>query len=572
MMTKAIKSLSMCACRIETAYILACLCLLSFLTACYEDKGNYDYTPLNEISVVSPAEGSSFAIDRYDTLRIEPQLSFTEETISDSQLDFRWEMYLDDWANTEAKAVLLSEERNLNAQISRPASTTSYALVYTITDRKTGAAYSTKYHVAIQPSVLSGLMVLQDDGGRCRLDYLASTYAEPTFANNRHIKDVYAINNNGQSLEGTARGVSYSNVEKSSYEPQVKNLYVWTDSHVARISCSDFSVEYTDNDLFMVAPEVINVACIDRSARYSYCTIMLNNGQVRALNQQAAMSYGYQFSRELKPNNSLTGDMRFAPFVYQPDLFGSQTGFCAILYDEIGKRFVKVAQSYDVEPVIFAFNEQEESNVTNFFDVNNIGMDMIWMGRNYGALACAVFADATGHRYLYRMRFNVESTTTDENGEEVINPQVYRQAAGKNDFSAATDGDQARFFECGRYAANTFMYATTRDIYVYDFIAKKAILLNDPFPEGEEITAMRIYNVEYYTANLQDVSGTLLYVATWDGKEGRVYEFPINRTTLRLNNRDDANGNLKKPYNVFTGFGRVVDMCVKPQAKADVAG
>ena len=79
------------------------------------------------------------------------------------------------------------------------------------------------------------------------------------------------------------------------------------------------------------------------------------------------------------------------------------------------------------------------------------------------------------------------------------------------------------------------------------------------------------YNVEYYTANLQEVKGTLLYVATWNGEEGKVYEFPINRTTLRLNNRDDADGNLKAPYNVFTGFGRVVSMCVKPQGRADVA-
>ena len=541
------------------------------LTACYEDKGNYDYTELNEISVVSPAAGTYFTINRYDTLHIEPQLAFTQGTMDDSQLDFLWEMYLDDWANTEAKAVVLGRERNLNAMVSRPQSTTDYALVLTVTEKQTGAAYRTKYRVAIQPSVLSGLMVLQDDQGRCRLDYLASTYAEPSFVENRHIKDVYAANNDGASLLGTPRGVSYSLVEKSSYEPQVKNLYLWTDRQVARISTSDFSLEHLDNDLFMVAPEKIDVTNVDRSARYSYVTIMLNGGQVHALNQQATLSFGYQFSRPLKPNSSLEGDLRFAPFVYEPDLFGSEAGYTAILYDQIGKRFVKVASSLDVEPVLFAFNQQEEANITSLFDVNNIGMDMVWMGKNYGSIACAVFTDGV-KRYLYRMRFNVASTTTDsESGEQIINPMVYRQAYGKDDFSAATEGDQARFFECGRFAANTFMYASSRNIYTYDFSAKRAILLNDPFPEGEEITAIRIYNVEYYTANLQAVSGTLLYVATWDGKEGRVYEFPINRTTLRLNNRDNADGNLKAPYNVFGGFAKVVDMCVKPQGRGDVA-
>lgn len=555
----------------QTLNIICCAAVLWSLTACYEDKGNYDYTELNEISVVAPAAGTYFAVDRYDILHIEPQLAFTQGTMDESQLDFLWEMYLDDWANTEAKAFVLGRERILDAQISRPQSTTDYALVLTVTEKQTGAAYRTKYRVSIQPSVLSGLMVLQDDQGRCRLDYLASTYAEPSFVENRHIKDVYAVNNDGTSLEGTPRGVSFSLVEKSSYEPQVKNLYLWTDRQVARISSSDFSLEHMDNDLFMVAPQKIDVTNIDRSGRYSYCTVMLNDGQAHALNQQATLSFGYQFSRPLKPNSSIEGNLRFAPFVYEPDLFGSQTGYCAILYDQIGKRFVKVASNYDAEPAVFAFNQQEEANITSLFDVNNIGLDMVWMGKNYGSIACAVFTD--GHkRYLYRMRFNVNSTTTDAgSGEEVINPLVYRQAYGKDDFSAATDGDQARFFECGRFAVNTFMYATTRNIYTYDFNAKRAILLNDPFPEDEEITAIRIYNVEYYTANLQNVSGTLLYVATWNGTEGKVYEFPINRTTLRFNNRDNADGNLKAPYNVFGGFSKVVDMCVKPQGRGDTA-
>ena len=551
---------------------LLCLALaqLLMLHSCYEDKGNYDYTELNEISVVTPTAGTHFAVDRYDTLRIEPQLAFTKGQMAEEQLSYKWEMYLNDWANTEAQSLVLCEERTLNTMITRPASTTDYALVLTVTDRQTGVAYRTHYSLSIQPSVLSGLMVLQDDGGRCRLDYLASTYAEPAFAANRHIKDAYAAANNGQSLKGTPRGVSFSLVEKSSYEPQVKNLYVWTDQQVARVSSADFTLEHADNDLFMVAPDVIDVSQIERSQSNNYVTIMVNNGQARALNQQATLSYGYQFSRELKPNSSLTGEMRFAPWVYQPELFGSQTGYCAILYDEIGKRFVKVASNYDAEPAIFAFNEQEEDNKTTYFDVNNIGMDMLWMGRNYGALAYALFTDGT-KRHLYRMRFNVASTTTDANGNEEVNPQIYRQAAAKYDFSAAEGGDEALFLECGRYAANTLIYATPRNLYSYDFNAQKAILLNDPFPEGEEITAMKIYNVEYYTANLQAVSGTLLYVATWNGTEGKVYEFPINRTTLRLNNRDDADGNLKAPYNVFTGFGRVVSMCVKPQGRADTA-
>ena len=541
--------------------------LTLFLVSCYEDKGNYDYVKLNEVFLNAPVEGSRYVIDRYDTLRIEPQFGFSQQQLADDDMAYKWEIYLDDWANTETQSIVLGTEKNLRAQITRPASTTDYAVVLTVTEKSTGASYRFKYYVSVLPSVLSGLMVLQDDNGTCRLDYLASTYAEPSFASNRHISNVYAINNNGEPLDGEPRGVSFSLVTKSSYEPQVKNLYVWTDKQVVRINSSDFSLEHADGNLFMVAPDKIDITAMVRSVSNTHMTVMLNDGQAHVLNQQATMSYGYQFSRALKPNASLTGEMRFAPYVYQPDLFGSQTGYSAILYDEIGKRFVKVAESYDVEPILFAFNEQDEENKTKYFDVNNIGMDMVWMGKNYGALAYAVFTDGS-KRHLYRMRFNVASTVT-ENGEEVINPQVYKQAAAKYDFSAATEGDDAKFFECGRYAANTMLYASSRNIYSYDFSAKRGILINEPFPEDEEITDFCIYNVEYYTPNLSDISGTLLYVATWDGKEGKIYEYPINRTTLRLNNRSDANGNLKAPYNVFGGFGKIVDMCVKPQGRGD---
>ena len=120
----------------QTVNIICCAAMLWSLAACYEDKGNYDYTELNEISVVSPTAGTYFAIDRYDILHIEPQLAFTQGTMDDSQLDFLWEMYLDDWANTESKAVVLGRERILDAMISRPESTTDYALVLTVTEKQ----------------------------------------------------------------------------------------------------------------------------------------------------------------------------------------------------------------------------------------------------------------------------------------------------------------------------------------------------------------------------------------------------------------------------------------------------
>jgi len=547
--------------------LLSLLAVLLTVSSCYKDEGNYDYSELNDISV-DMATGAAFAVDRYDTLRINPVLQFSKEVISEDDLAYKWEIYLDDWANAESQSTVLSTERNLCVQITKPESATMYAVVLNVTNKQNGTTYRFKYSLSVQPSVMSGLLVLQDEEGGCRLDYLASTYAEPTFAYTHHIPNVYATAN-GANLQGTPRGVSFSLVTKSSYEPQVKRIYLWTDREVVLLDAADFTCLHANEELFMVAPERIDVRNILRSGIASYQTIMINGTEAHALNQQTSMSYGFQFSRPLRPNSTLAGDIRLSKFIYEPDDFGSWTGFEAILYDEAGLRFVKVDYGVNNNSDLKAF-EQQTDKTKAIFDVNNIGQQMVWMGKGNAGQGFAVFTDGE-KRSIYRSRFNIWSTTSisgNEDEEVEVNPQVYNIAIAKYDLSAAPDGDEAMFFDLNRYA-NTMLYASTRNIYVYDFSAKRATLINDAFPEDEEITAMKIYNVEHSTANLADVAGTLLYVATWNGTEGKLYEFPLNRTTNRLNNRTAESGNLKEPYNVFNGFARVVDLCVKCQGRSD---
>ena len=189
----------------------------------------------------------------------------------------------------------------------------------------------------------------------------------------------------------------------------------------------------------------------------TYCTVLINDGAVHNLNQQASSSWGYQFSRALQPNNSLSGDLYFSPYVYQSDMFGSQTGYEAILFDTIGRRFVKMSAGNSNEPYLFAFNEQTDDAKAKF-DVNNIGMHLDWMGKGYNGQAFAVVSEGN-QKQIYRMRFNVANTTTDDDGNTIINSQVYNQAVNTYDLATAPDGLQAKYYECGRYAY-TLLYAS----------------------------------------------------------------------------------------------------------------
>ena len=82
--------------------------ILTLVASCYDDKGNYDYHPINEISVDTSAEGTYYAVDRFDTLHIEPKLVFTQGEADPSTLDFKWELYRDDWATSDEVAEVIS--------------------------------------------------------------------------------------------------------------------------------------------------------------------------------------------------------------------------------------------------------------------------------------------------------------------------------------------------------------------------------------------------------------------------------------------------------------------------------
>lgn len=540
----------------------ALLTVAMVATGCYGDKGNYDYHEINMIGVNTAQTGTYFAIDRYDTLRISPELTFTQTAVDESDLEYKWEMFLDDWASAEPQAALLSTEKNLNVQISREASTKDYAVILTVKQKSTGACFTQKYTVNIQPSILSGMLIMQDDNGHARLDYLATTNAEPAFAYDHHVKDVISSANDGMSLSGIARGVSFSIRNVSSYDPQVKKIHVWTDKEVALMEASDFSVEHTNDELFFEAPAVLDVNNVVNG------DIVMNAKQLYYKNPQSNMPHDYQMAGPLIPNTTVPGPMELASYIYtpEPDNFSSMTGFAAIVYDTKGNRFVKIDYNYiKATPDIKAFETQEP---TALFDVNNMGSRrLVWFGKGNASQGWSVFADGDSYA-LYRTRFNINSTVKDESGNDVINPQMYNVAISSLSMNDGPEISSAFAFEPSKYA-NVLLYASPRNLYVYELSSKKTSLLNDPFPENEEITCIKIYNTAS-TQSTTAVSGTILYVATWDGTNGKVYEFAINRTTGRFNNRTEAaEGDLKKPLNVFTGFGKIVSMCVKNQGLSD---
>ncbi|MFR7823919.1 MAG: PKD-like family lipoprotein [Odoribacter splanchnicus] len=86
-------------------YLFLCLLLSALLTACYEDKGNYDYHPVNEIQISNI--GKEYIRERWQHLSIEPQLKFSLD--EKAKMAWRWEI----------DGKLISEDLNLSYDVAQ---------------------------------------------------------------------------------------------------------------------------------------------------------------------------------------------------------------------------------------------------------------------------------------------------------------------------------------------------------------------------------------------------------------------------------------------------------------------
>ncbi|MCK7555728.1 hypothetical protein MKQ70_12155 [Chitinophaga sedimenti] len=111
----------------------------------------------------------------------------------------------------------------------------------------------------------------------------------------------------------------------------------------------------------------------------------------------------------------------------------------------------------------------------------------------------------------------------------------------------------AKFFQASELGY-VDIYATDRKIYAYDYQGTNtAKVVFDALPANETITAMKLYKPRP-NFNLSAVEGRLLYIATWDGTQGRLYEMAFNGVSGDIT---------ATPKNIFTGFGKIYDVSAK---------
>ena len=129
------------------------------IVGCYDDKGNYDYHDINEVSIKGVPE--NVEIDRYATLRITPDIEATIGGNDPEKYTYEWKI---------GKKVL-STSKDLNYEVTDAQG--SYTLLYTVADKETQVkTFATTKLVVNYTTSADGILVVSSQNGQADLSYL----------------------------------------------------------------------------------------------------------------------------------------------------------------------------------------------------------------------------------------------------------------------------------------------------------------------------------------------------------------------------------------------------------------
>lgn len=495
------------------------LLLLLMAAACKKDLGDYDYKTIGVPVIDTAGIGAPYFIERYATLHIDPVINYAGGDTK--ALKYQWLLYAYITGSTTSQFDIktISTEKTLDVAIGEKVG--EYRVELVATDTTNQLKINTVFTVNVSVGIEYGILVLHQQQDSSDVDFI-------TTANNvkvsgitpKWLKNIYS-GSTGSRIGGTPRFVAQ---ERRSFTTQ-NWVDIGSSTHFARMNGADFSLMREDKGMYRRADAVIDPQAM----------LLQGNSYTSLINAGKLHIYTTPYEADAIFSAPVPGDYELAPYLSYAVYFSTY----AAVYDQKYGKFIHpaspVGAMVDFKPVA--------AGTTPPFDVTNIGKDMLAMEAGFSSNTHAFFKDRTGSGYwLYIINFNKLDDGT--------------LAVAAKDMSALPEIGAARFFQASELGY-TDLYATDRTIYNYDYQGTNtASVAFDGFPSDETITCMKIYKPRP-NANLTDVDGTLLYVGTWNGTSGKLYEFAFNAISGQIT---------ATPLNVFEGLGKISSVSAKARA------
>ncbi len=485
-------------------------------TACYDDKGNYDYVELDEVVIDTAGVGiqSAYSIARYDRLTLDPKVTFNGKEIAegdDSQVECVWTLYTN---GTSAGGTYVNDTLATTAKLDKEITTLAgtYILQLTVTNKETGVQEYLKLNCQIEESITAGWLVLYeraDKPGTSDVGLVVNPLVKKNITYNKEYWNLYSASN-GEALQGKPLRV-YNPITTSIQKPS--DVICLTDQDIVSVNSATFEKVYNFGDFFYKAPEnkkVIHYGTSGMSARRSF---MINDNKVYTISYMMVARGGYYFGNA---KSSAVEYGELAP--WGCDISSSNE---AVVYDQTYGRFLKLTQ-YASPSQLTQFAAQSPSAA---FDVNNVGMTLLmgdW-GRgavaNYGMAYDYLLMRKDSERYLAVANFCSAASSTN------VGVGLYNVTASP-DIADATSMSASYMGEYVLYGAKNKVYNLAFNSSTTASVAWEAPSSN------EEVTCVRIQKYYYgvFFRMILPNPSSIVHIATWDEstQTGKLYQCTIN--------------------------------------------
>lgn len=432
--------------------------------SCYKDKGNYDLTAINKITITA-SESDTLQINQFDTLVVRPVL---QQSLEDGQdnLTYKWSVYLYNAPVTGVIDEILAETKDLEVQFGlRP---DTYTLLYTVTDRNTGVSAFKKYLLQVGSTLSEGwLLISEKKSGQRDVDLLhPEGYIVPNLLS--------AANPGGEIPANlhTARVLT-------TFFGSSQDIYLLGENESLRVRYTDFTKMNAGSDWFVERPSLM------KPQEYIYDMIGLNAFYI---------DNGHIYSNQI--------DFRFGvpipgEYYFSKYFIAAQSSDAAILYDQLGKKFVRYSNKQ--------FQRFADDPAAPF-NMEDVGMDVLFGGP----------APATQYSLLMKDNEDVPYVLRIHSGGQAVSKHKVDQAPQL--LQATATAFSGLYYH--------IYYSVANKIYLLD-VANNSAKLVYSFPNGTDVRALTLKQSRSSFVGFPDDNRTLA-VGTYDGQEGKVYVFSID--------------------------------------------
>ncbi|ASZ13853.1 hypothetical protein KTO58_04860 [Chitinophaga pendula] len=456
-------------------YTLLLITMLLF-TACYKDKGNYNYTQIAEMTINGLPDTLNTLL--LDTLQLQP--SVTQQGVSNGNYSYDW-FVIDYKANTRT-----SVANTLALRMPVTTGIGTYPLVFRVTDKNTGISSSKEVTMIVKSLLSNGALLLEEGPQGGDLSQVTPDY--------KVYRNLYSQINKGERLIPPLKGILGSYNDNNRYQQQVIFIVAGTDPVL--LDVQTYAKKGVLSQQFQTPPATMEPSFYNCNND----AYIINSGKI----------YGMQgaTSNPIKFVAPMAGNYKAAPYLHP--LYSWFAAFAT--YDEANGRFAYGKKSGG--DLLF----YPPATGASAFDLNKIGKKYVYAAPTASNYVLWIMKDSDGSLHIYIVNPDSNSADAAIQYVAVANAPAMQTATA---YTASAKVPQ-------------LYYSAANQLYLYDYKANTARHLYT-LPAGENITALQLIPDKTANGWTYTTQNKLLAVS-WNGSESKLYYFDIEDTGLLKSN------------------------------------